>query len=345
MGTKLKELAVRKEIAIEDLGGKKLVIDSFNVLYQFLSSIRARDGTLLTDSHGHVTSHLVGLFTRTAKMLELGIRPAFAFDGTPPKLKERENIRRSELKEAAEAKFRKAKEEENVEEMRKYSQRATRLTGDMVREAKLLIEAMGLPVIQAPSEGEAQAAHIVNNGDAYAEVSQDYDCLLFGVKRLIQNLTISEKRKLPGRLGYEKVVPQMIEVGETLKSLGIDQEQLIVIGILVGTDYNIGGIKGIGPKNALKMVKKHGRNFDALFEEAGWEKNFDFSWREVFDLIKHMPVTDDYSMEWKPVNPHKIKSLLCDRHDFSEDRVDSTLSKLLKENSRRQQKGLGAWFK
>ena len=213
-----------------------------------------------------------------------------------------------------------------------------------IEEAKELIEAMGFPIIQAPSEGEAQAAHIVKNGDAYAEVSQDYDCLMFGVKRVIQNLTVSEKRKVANKLAYETVKPQIIDLEENLKNLGITNDQLIVVGMLVGTDYNIGGIKGIGPKNALKLVKQHGSDFDALFKQVEWEKSFDFSWKEVFDLIKHMPVTDDYKLVWKNPNKEKIIEILCDKHEFNRARIESALEKLEAEKKKLSQRGLDGWF-
>ena len=344
MGTKLKDLVVRKEISIEDLSGKKLVVDSFNVLYQFLSSIRQRDGSLLTDSKGNVTSHLVGLFSRTSKLMSQNVKLAFAFDGEVPKLKAKERQRRAGIKAEAIKEYKIAKEREDVEEMKKWAMRTTLLTGDMVKEAKELISAMGMPVIQALSEGEAQAARIVNNGDAYAVVSQDYDTLVFGTPRLIQNLTISEKRKMPGKLGYNIIKPEMIDLKDTLKSLDINQDQLIALAMLVGTDYNIGGIKGIGPKNALKLVKKFDNKFDALFKEAKWGDSFDFEWKEVFDLLKHMPVTDKYELEWKAPDRDKIIKLLVDKHDFSLERVEKTLSEIIKNKETKQQSGLKKWF-
>jgi flap endonuclease-1 len=343
MGTKLKELVVKKEISIEDLKGKTLVVDSFNVLYQFLSSIRQRDGSLLTDSKGNVTSHLVGLFSRTSKLVNQGIRLAFVFDGAVPELKAKEIARRAHLKEEAFKEYKVAKEREDVEEMKKWAARTTKLTKDMIEEAKELIRAMGMPVIQAPSEGEAQAAHIVKNGEAYAEVSQDYDCLVFGVPRLIQNLTISEKRKKPGKLGYDTIKPEMIDLDDTLKNLDIDQDQLIALAMLIGTDFNPGGIKGIGPKNALKLVKKHDGKLDALFKEVEWDKSFDFGWKEVFDLLKHMPVTDKYEMKWHAPDREKIIKLLVDKHDFSMERVEKTIGEIVKKKVEKEQSGLGKW--
>ncbi|HLC98750.1 MAG TPA: flap endonuclease-1 [Candidatus Nanoarchaeia archaeon] len=344
MGTKLKDITIKKEIEISDLKGKVLVVDSYNVMYQFLTTIRMADGSPLMDSKGNITSHLNGLFNRTTNLMLRGLKLGFVFDGKAPKLKQRERERRSELKEEARKEYEIAKKREDIELMKKYAARTSRLTSEMVEEAKKLITALGLPVIQAPSEGEAQAAHIVNNGDAYAEISQDFDCLVFGVPKLVRNLTVSEKRKLPGKLSYATVKPEMIDLQENLDALGITQDQLIALSVLIGTDYNPGGIKGIGPKNALKLVKKYKSDFDAMFRDSGWGNHFDFGWKEVFDTIKNMPVTDDYELKWKRPDTEAIKKFLVDGHDFSERRVEDALTKLETDKDKRSQKGLGDFF-
>ncbi len=344
MGTNLKDLIVKKEVDFDFLKNKKLMVDAHNVLYQFLTTIRQRDGSLLMDSKGRVTSHLTGLFNRTLKLMQKGIQVGFVFDGKPPSLKDKERERRKGLKMEAEVKYKEAAEKKDVDEMKKYAARTTRLTKEMIDEAKELIKALGLPIVQAPSEGESQAAYIVNKGDAFAAVSQDYDSLLSGAQRLVRNLTVSERKKLPNRLAYEVVKPEMIELAENLNNLGIDNDQLIVIGMLVGTDYNIGGVKGIGPKNALKLVKQYGSDFDKLFEEVKWNDFFDYEWTEVFYLIKKMPTTDDYELRWKDMDPDKVISVLCDEHDFSKGRIETSLGKMNKEKEKHKQKGLGEWF-
>lgn len=341
MGTKLKDIIVKKDTEISDLKNKALVVDSYNVLYQFLSTIRTRDGSLLMDSEGNVTSHLTGLFSRTVNLMENGLKLAFVFDGKPPDLKKKERQRRKEVKREAKHEYELAKDREDIEGMKKYASRTSKLTPEMVSEAKKLIDALGLPVIEAPSEGEAQAACMVEKGDAYAEISQDYDCLMFGVPRLVRNLTVSEKRKIPGKLGYQKVTPELIELKANLKEWNIDREQLIVLGMLVGTDYNIGGIKGIGPKTALKMVKENKEDIDKIFKEAGWDDTFDIPWTDVFYTIKNIPTTTDYEMQWKKPDKDRVRELLCEKHDFSDKRVESSLSKLEKEKEKHQQKGLG----
>lgn len=341
MGVNFKDITVRKEISIPELKGKKLVVDGNNILYQFLSTIRQPDGTPLMDSNGNITSHLNGLFHRTTKLMQYGIKLVFVFDGKPPELKRAESQRRAGVKEQAQKQYDKAKQEGDTDSMKKYGMRTSRLTREMIGEAVKLLDALGIPVVMAPSEGEAQAAYMVKNGDVYAEISQDYDCLLFGVPRMVQNLTISERKKKKDKLSYETVKPCLLETEKNLEHIGISQDQLIALGMLVGTDYNIGGIKGIGPKKALALVKQHGDNLDALFREAGWDENFDYSWKDVFSLFKEMPVTKDYSLEWRPVDGEKVMSMLCDEHDFSRKRVEDTLERLGSSQSQLSQKGLG----
>jgi flap endonuclease-1 len=344
MGTDLKDLAVRKEIDFSDLQNKKLVVDSMNVIFQFLSSIRQRDGSLLTDSKGRTTSHLVGLFSRMTRLKKMGIELAFVFDGKKPELKKHEVARRVELKKQAQIEYEIAKEREDLVAMKKYAARTSVLTAEMIQESKDLLEALGFPVIQAPSEGEAQAASMVKNGDCYAAVSQDYDCLLFGVPRMIQNLTISERKKLKNKLSYEKVTPVLVDLKETLEKNGLTHDQLIAIGLLVGTDFNVGGVKGIGPHKALKLIKQHGSDFDSLFTEVRWNDYFDFDWKEAFNTIKHMPVTEQYSLRWKSINREKIMKILVETHEFNHERVEKTLDELEDETKKGKQKGLGEFF-
>lgn len=344
MGTDLKDIAVRKEIEFSDLEGKKLVVDSMNVIYQFLSSIRQQDGSLLTDTKGRPTSHLVGLFSRMTRLKKMGMLLAFVFDGKKPELKKKEVERRVELKKQAQVEYEIAKEREDIVAMKKYAARTSLLTKEMIEESKELLDALGFPVIQAPSEGEAQAAFMVKQGDFYAEVSQDYDCLLFGVPRLIQNLTLSERKKSKNKLSYEKIKPVIADLKETLANNDLSQDQLIVLGILVGTDFNIGGIKGIGPQKGLKLIKKYGKDFDSLFDEVKWTDYFNFSWKEVFDTIKKMPVTKDYELKWKKINREKVIKILVEEHEFNRERVEKNLDELEEIDIKGKQKDLGDFF-
>lgn len=338
MGVKLTELFPKSEINYDLLKGKKIVVDASNVLYQFVSSIRQRDGTPLMDSKNRITSHLVGIFTRFSNLINKGIKLAVVFDGKPPLLKIREQERRAFLKETAMEKFEEAKQEEDIASMYKYSKQATKLSREMFDESKELIKAMGIPVIQAPSESDAQMAFMNENDDVWACSSSDFDCLLHGAPRLIPNLTLSTVRKLPnGKV--VKTQLELIDLKKGLKDLKITQDQLIALGILVGTDYNIGGVKGIGPKKALKLVLEH-KNFDDLFSSV----KTDFNWKEIYAVFKSMPIMKNYQLKWQEPDIEKIKKILIDEHDFSEERVESTIEKLNEIKKAQQQKGLGEFF-
>ncbi len=344
MGVNISDLLSKKEIEITSLKDKIIAIDAHLFLYQFLSTIRQRDGSLLMDSNGNTTSHLSGLFFRNAKLMQQGLRLAYVFDGKAPELKTREREKRRKLKEEAAIKYEEAKQKEDIDEMKKYASRTTRLTSEMIEEAKKLISAMGLPIIEAPAEGEAQAAHIVKQDKAFAVASQDADSLMFGSPKLIRNLSLVGKKKKTNKLAYETIKPELINLSDTLNSIGLDQDQLIALGMLVGTDFNDGGIKGIGPSKGLKFVKEHKNDLDSLFKTAKWDDYFDYPWTDVFYLFKKMPVTDDYSLDWKEVDRKKVYEILVEEHDFSEERINSVLDKLAEAKENQTQKGLGEFF-
>jgi len=248
----------KTKVDLKSLSGKSIAIDAYNALYQFLAIIRQPDGTPLKDNTGRITSHLSGLFYRTANLVEMDIKVVYVFDGVPPALKEVEIKRRTKVKAEALIKYERALQEGRIEEARTYAQMTSRLKDYMAEDSKRLLTQMGVPWVQAPSEGEAQAAHLAKKGDTNYCASQDYDSLLFGAPTLLRNVTISGRRKLPRKPVYVEVVPEIIELDQLLKELNVTREQLIDIGILVGTDFNPEGVKGIGPKNALKLIKQHG---------------------------------------------------------------------------------------
>ncbi len=341
MGVKLSGLIIREDIKIEDLAGKKIAFDASNVLYQFLSSIRQRDGTLLMDSKGNVTSHLMGLWTRFTNLMLKNIKIAVVFDGKPPEIKFGTTQEREGRKRVAEEKFKEAFESEDIESAYKYSKQTVRLSKDMVDEAKELLDAMGLPVIQAPSEAEAQASYICRKGDVWAVASNDFDCLLYGAPRIIQNLTLSSTRRLASGQIIE-IKPGLINLEKNLSRLKLNNDQLLVLAVMVGTDYNPKGIFKIGPKKAYALVKKYkDKNaFKKLFEEL----KPDFDWLEIYNTFKQMPVSKDYKLKWENLDAKKIKRLLIDNHDFSEERVNNVLLKLEKATESNRQTGLSKWF-
>ena len=343
MGLQIGEIIQKREISLEQLQDKVIAVDAFNTLYQFLSNIRQADGTPLMDRKGRITSHLSGLFYRTTNLMSKGLKLVFVFDGEAPKLKYGIKGEREEAKKEAKKRYEEAKKKGAKEEMGKYAKQFATLSEEMIEESKKLINALGLTAIQAPSEGEAQAALIAKQNDAYAVASQDYDALLFSAPRLIQNLTLARKRRLPSG-AFVTIQPELIELDAVLKSLNINHEQLICLGILIGTDYNPKGIRGIGPKTALQLVKKYKKSegiFKALEKEQKYEINF--KWREIFELFKKPDVTKKYSIKFKKINEVEIKNLLVKQHDFTEERINSALEKLQKQKVARQQ-GLGKFL-
>ncbi len=350
MGVDLRELipeSARRHIHdLRELSGKVIALDAYNALYQFLSAIRQPDGTPLMDSKGRITSHLSGLFYRTINLVEYGIKPLYVFDGKPPEIKAAEIEKRRAVKEEAEKKYREALAQGRAEEARKYAQIASKLTNEMVEDAKRLLTAMGIPWIQAPSEGEAQAACITAKGDAWATGSQDYDSLLFGAPRLVRNLTMHGKRKLPGKDVYVEIKPEVIELDKVLKALGITREQLIDIAILIGTDYNPDGVPGVGPKTALKIIKAYGSLEKAL--KTIPSSVFPVDPLKIKDIFLNPPCIYDYRVEWREPDESAVIQILVEEHDFSKERVQNALQRLkraYREHLKVTKKSLDLWFK
>ncbi|MEM2995088.1 MAG: flap endonuclease-1 [Candidatus Bathyarchaeia archaeon] len=343
MGVNLRDLVPKTVVRLEDLSGKSIAIDAYNALYQFLAIIRQPDGTPLKDANGRVTSHLSGLLYRTSNLVEMGIKPIYVFDGTPPALKEAEIKRRMKTKEEALIKYEQAIKEGKIEEARMYAQATSRLKDYMAEDSKKLLDLMGIPWVQAPSEGEAQAAHLAKNGDADYCASQDYDSLLFGAPRLVRNVTISGRRKLPGKNVYVEVIPEIVELEKVLKGCEITREQLIDIGILIGTDFNPEGVKGLGPKTALKLIKEHG-NIEKAIQHL---KNADFPVepQKIREIFLHPKVTDNYKIEWKEPDVEGVVDFICRERDFSEDRVRKAVEKMQKGIQKQKGKTtLEKWF-
>ncbi|MBS7605859.1 MAG: flap endonuclease-1 [Candidatus Bathyarchaeia archaeon] len=344
MGVDLGDLVPRTIIDLNALRGKSIAIDAYNALYQFLAIIRQPDGTPLMDSSGRVTSHLSGLFYRTCNLLGLGIRPIYVFDGKPPALKEAEIKSRMKVKEEAIKKYEIALKEGRIEDARKYAQMTSHLKDYMAEDAKRLLTLMGVPWVQAPSEGEAQAAYLAKKGDADYCASQDYDSLLFGAPCLLRNLTISGRRKLPRKDVYVEVNPEIIELKRVLKELGVTHEQLIEIGILVGTDYNPDGVKGIGPKTALKLIKTYGSLERALPTIKGAE--FPVEPSKIKEIFLHPNVTDNYVIKWEEPDVGGVIDFLCGERNFSEDRVRKALEEAIRGmKETRAKRTLEEWFR
>ncbi len=326
MGVNLRDLVPKTTTNLNDLTGKSIAIDAYNALYQFLAIIRQPNGTPLKDHTGKITSHLSGLLYRTSNLTEIGIKTAYVFDGTPPTLKEAEIKRRAHIKETAIIKYEKALQQGKIEEARTYAQMTSRLKDYMTDDAKHLLKLLGIPWIQAPSEGEAQAAHMTKKGHTDYCASQDYDSLLFGTPKLIRNVTITGRRKLPNKNVYIEVTPETVELQKTLNQLGITHEQLIDIGILIGTDFNPEGVKGIGPKTALQLIKKHGTLEDTL--PTLKDASFPAEPQRIRDIFLHPKVTDNYPLNWREPDTEGVITFMCRERDFDEERVRKALEKM-----------------
>ncbi len=335
MGVNLKALIISKDIEVKDLQGRKIGIDAYNWTYQFLSTIRLRTGELLKDSHGRVTSHIIGTLTRTINLLKNGIKPCYIWDGKPPSFKLKTLEEREERKAEAKKAFDKAKTEE---EKRKYAQQISRLNEDMIKDANELLDALGVPHIRAASEGEAQISYMVKKGDFFGCASQDWDSLLFGSNILIRNLSASRKRRIPKTNIFKTVNPEIINLKENLKALGLSQKQLIMVGLLVGTDY-CPGIKGYGPKKSLALVKKE-KNLDNILKVVNWKCKSSFG--KLLEWFLNPKVNVDYNLEWKEPDEDKLLKVLVDKHNFEEERVKSQLKPLFENN--RNQQGLNKYF-
>lgn len=337
MGADIGELFEREEATLESFSGKKVAIDAFNTLYQFISIIRQPDGTPLKDSEGRITSHLSGILYRVSNMVEYGIKPIFVFDGEPPEFKLAEIEERRERRKEMEEKWKIALEA--GEYAKKYAQAACSVDEYIVESSKKLLNLMGIPYVQAPSEGEAQAAYMVMRGDAEYTGSQDYDSLLFGSPMLARNLAITGKRKLPGKNVYIDVNPEIIDLKKNLKKLGLTRDQLIDIALLVGTDYNK-GIKGIGAKKAYKYIKTYGDVFKAL-KALKVKEDVELLSR-IRNFYLNPPVIDDYEIKFREPEEDKIIEFLCEEHDFSKSRVEKAVEKLKSITS--SQLTLERWF-
>lgn len=340
MGLNLKELVFREKTKLEVFSSKVIAVDAYNAIYQFLASIRGPDGLQLSDSEGRITSHLSGLLYRNINFLSLGIKPVYVFDGKSPSLKTAEIERRKQIKKDATVKYEKAIAEGNMEDARKFAQQTTSMKDGMVKESKQILSYFGIPYIDAPSEGEATAAHMTNTGQAYASASQDFDSILFGAKRLIRNFTNSGRRKIPNRNTYVEIEPEIIETQKTLDSLKITREQLVDVGILIGTDFNPNGFDRIGPKTALKMIKQHSRLEDIPQIQ---EQLHQIDYEQIRKIFLDPIVADVDEIVFGDVDYEGMTNYLVKERSFSEERIQSSLNRLKKALEKKSH-NLDQWF-
>jgi len=341
LGVNLTPIIVKKTITLEQLSGKTLAVDANNYLYQFLALIRTLEGTPLKDSQGNITSHLAGLMFRTTRLIhDYGIRPVFVFDGEPPKLKEPEIQKRRKLREKATLEWKKALEKGDYGAAFSKAVMTSRLTESMINDSKRLLDLLGIPYVQAPEEAEAQAAYIAKRSDVWASSSKDYDTLLFGSPRLVRYLTIYGKEFLPSKGVSRPLKPELINLNELLSHHNITRKQLIDLAILIGTDFNE-GVKGIGPKTALNLLKKHGKIENLPSEIASKVPQHYEDIREIFLNPK---ITPKYTLNYTKLQEDELYNFLCNERDFSRQRVEKIVQRMKKVYSDEKQEGLRKWL-
>jgi flap endonuclease-1 len=273
----------------------------------------------------------------------MGIKPIYVFDGIPPALKSAEIERRKQVKVEAVASYAKAVASGDRAKMLTFASMATSMKDYMRDDSKKLLNLMGLPWVQAPSEGEAQAAYMTKKGDADFCASQDYDSLLFGAPKLLRNVTISGTRRRAGTKTRVEVVPEVIELSKTLGQCELTREQLIDVGILIGTDFNPDGIKGLGPKTSLKLIKQYGSIENAMPHI----KNpiFPVEPNCIRKIFLHPEVTDNYKIEWREPDEKELIDFMSREKEFGEDRIKKSLDRMTAGNKKQKGKvSLEKWF-
>lgn len=324
MGARLSPLVKTRKIKLPQLYSRVIAFDANNLLYQFLSLVRMPNGELLKDKEGRVTSHLLGASLRISKLMaEYSIKPIMVFDGTPSELKRRTLEARRKERERALLEWRKNIEQGKITKAFSKAVVSATLTKELANDAKEMFTLMGIPVIDAPEDAEAQASYICIRGEAWAIASQDYDSLLYGAPRIVRYITISGKDFLPSKLRMKPLVPEVIELKNVLKLLGISREQLIDVAILSGTDFNE-GVPRIGPIKAYRLIKKYG--CIEKIPTSILNKEIE-NLERVREMFMKPKLVANYSISFSKPDFDKLKEFLHDR-SFSEEKVKLIIGRL-----------------
>lgn len=309
-------------------------------LYQFLIAVRQQDGQQLTDSSGETTSHLVGMFYRTLKIVDHGIKPVYVFDGKPPDLKGGELAKRLEQREKAQKAAEELKETGTAEEVSKFERRTVKVTRQQNDEAKRLLKLMGIPYIEAPGEAEAQCAALAKAGKVFAAASEDMDTLTFGTPTLLRYLTAMESKGLPITEIDSKIV---------LESLELSQQEFVDMCILIGCDY-LDSIKGIGPRTAYDLITKH-KTIEAVLEVLKEKSKYkvpeDWNYEAARELFRNPDIVnpEEIELKWTPPDIDGLVAFLVGEKGFSEQKVRKAAEKLTKKNTAKPQGRLDSFFK
>ncbi|KAK2812251.1 Elongation of fatty acids protein 2 [Emmonsiellopsis sp. PD_5] len=312
-------------------------------IYSFLIAVRS-DGQQLMNETGETTSHLMGMFYRTLRIVDNGIKPVYVFDGAPPKLKSGELAKRFARKSEATEAHEEAKEIGTAEDVEKFSRRTVRVTREHNAECKKLLKLMGVPYIDAPTEAEAQCAVLARAGKVYAAASEDMDTLCFDSPILLRHLTFSEQRKEP---------ILEIHLDRVLEGLDMDRKQFVDLCILLGCDY-LDPIPKVGPNTALKLIRDHG-SLEKVVEaiESDSKKKYvipeDWPYKDARDLFFQPDVRQadhpDCDFKWEAPDVEGLVKFLVEEKGFSEDRVRNAAARLTKNLKTAQQSRLEGFFK
>ncbi|KZV48160.1 flap endonuclease 1 [Dorcoceras hygrometricum] len=328
-----------KEQKFESYFGRKIAIDASMSIYQFLIVVGRTGTDMLTNEAGEVTSHLQGMFSRTIRLLEAGIKPVYVFDGKPPDLKKKELAKRYSKREDATDDLNVALETGNMEEIEKFSKRTVKVTKQHNDDCKKLLRLMGVPVIEAPSEAEAQCAALCKAGKVYAVASEDMDSLTFGAPRFLRHLMDPSSKKIP---------VMEFEVSKVLEELNVTMDQFIDLCILCGSDY-CDSIKGIGGMTAMKLIRQHG-SIENILENINKERYQipdDWPYPEARTLFKEPLVNTDEQLElkWAAPDEEGLISFLVNENGFNSDRVTKAIEKIKAAKNKSAQGRLESFFK
>ncbi len=341
MGTNLTPIIPRKKIGLKGLMNKVVAIDALNSIYQFLALIRLPNGEPLKDSKGRITSHLVGIVSRYTKLLvEYYMKPIFIFDGPPHPLKGEEIKKRKAQRAKARREWLLALSRGDYEKAFSKAVVSIEVNEQIISDAKKLIKLMGFPIIEALHDAEAQASYIVSRGEAWCVGTLDWDALLYGAPRMVRYITVTGTEWLPSKKMARPLIPELIELTKILRILRITREQLVDIAILVGTDYNR-GIKGIGPKKALHLIKLYG-SLERL--PLNIKEKLPEHYNKIREIFLYPLIRKDYRIEFEKPKVDELFKFLVEERDFSPRRVEKIIERLESFSYHGEQLGLDRWF-
>ena len=325
MGCNLRDLAQPENLELASLSGQRIGVDAFLTAFQFLTTIRDRspegDGGPLKSSNGKVVSHLMGFLNRTTSLLAAGIKPVFIFDGKAPELKADELAMRKARRDEARKTHQEALEAGDFALAQKMAQRIISYTPEMVEETKQLLDLLGVPWVAAKAEGEGQAAVMAKIGQLDAVATQDWDALLYGTPVLIRNM-MTAGNKQHGRV----VKAQKIVLEDLLGQHELSRDQLIDLAIMIGTDFHP-GIRGIGPKTGIKLIKQFG-DIETICAEKGKEvpQRLD----EIREIFRNHPSNEvpSQALQMGEIDVAGLKQFLQVDRQFSQRRMDNAMEKL-----------------